>query len=100
MTVFLAHRLFFNFVFKKKIIYVYFEIHVLFNKKIVFNMSIIQRCERREEGEQQQQVEQYNMVHLWEAQERERDAYPRLITTDTQGLLRQVGLSSMRRLLP
>ena len=56
-------------------------------------MSIIQRCERREEGEQQQQrAEQYNMVHLWEARERERDAYPRSITADTQGLLRQVGL--------
>ena len=54
-------------------------------------MSIIQRHERREE-EQQQQVEQYNMVHLWEARERERDLYPRPITAATQGLLRQVGL--------
>ena len=52
-------------------------------------MLIIQRHERREEGErQQQQVEQYNMVHLWEAQERERDAYPRPITIATQGILR------------
>ena len=32
------------------------------------------------------------MVHLWEAQERERDAYPRPITAATQGLLRKVGL--------
>ena len=56
-------------------------------------MSIIQRRERREEEQQQQQqVEQYNMVCLWEARERERDAYPRPITAATQGLLRQVGL--------
>ena len=32
------------------------------------------------------------MVRLWEARERERDAYPRPITATTQGLLRQVGL--------
>ena len=32
------------------------------------------------------------MVRLWEARERERDAYPCPITTKTQGLLRQVGL--------
>ena len=32
------------------------------------------------------------MVRLWEAQERERGAYPHPITTATQGLLRQVGL--------
>ena len=45
-------------------------------KKIVFNMSIIQRRERREEGEkQQQQADQYNMVHLWESQEREREMH-------------------------
>ena len=56
-------------------------------------MSIIQRRERREEGEQQQQqVEQYNMVCMWEARERERDAYPCPITLTIQGLLRQVGL--------
>ena len=56
-------------------------------------MSIIQRHERREEGEQQQQqVEKYNMVRLWEARERERDAHPLPITVATQGLLRQVGL--------
>ena len=47
----------------------------------------------REEGEQQQQqAEQYDMVRLWEARERDRDVYPRPITTSTQGLLRQVGL--------
>ena len=56
-------------------------------------MSITQRLERREEGQaQQQQVEQYKMVHLWEARERERDVYPRPITTAMQGLLREVGL--------
>ena len=56
-------------------------------------MSIIQRREGREEGgQQQQQAKQYNMVRLWEAQERERDAYPHPITATTQGLLRQVGL--------
>ena len=56
-------------------------------------MSITQRLERREEGQaQQQQVEQYNMVRLWEARERERDAYPHPITAATQGLLREVGL--------
>ena len=33
-----------------------------------------------------------NMVRLWEERERERDAYPRPITVDTQGILRQVGL--------
>ena len=61
--------------------------------KIVFNISIIQRRGRREEREQQQQqADQYNMVHLWKAQERERDAYPHPITTTTQGLLREVGL--------
>ena len=32
------------------------------------------------------------MVRLWEARERESDAYPRPITAATQGLLRQVGL--------
>ena len=32
------------------------------------------------------------MVHLWEARDRERDAYPHPIIADTQGLLRQVGL--------
>ena len=32
------------------------------------------------------------MLRQWEARERERDAYPRLITADTQGLLRRVGL--------
>ena len=32
------------------------------------------------------------MIRQWEAGERERDAYPRPITTDTQGILRQVGL--------
>ena len=32
------------------------------------------------------------MVRLWEARERERDAYPFPITVATQGLLRQVGL--------
>ena len=32
------------------------------------------------------------MVHLWEAQERERDAYPRPITVATQGILRHGGL--------
>ena len=32
------------------------------------------------------------MVRLWEARERERDAYPRPITAVTQGLLRHVGL--------
>ena len=43
-------------------------------------MSIIQRHEGREEREQQQQqVDQYNIVRLWEAWERERDAYPRLL---------------------
>ena len=48
---------------------------------------------QREEGEQQQQqAEQYDMVRLWEARERERDAYPHPITAATQGLLRQVGL--------
>ena len=48
-------------------------------------MSIIQRRERREEEQQQQQqqqqAEQYNMVCLWEVRERERDVYPRPITT-------------------
>ena len=44
---------------------------------------------QREEGEQQQQqAEKFDMVLLWEARERERDAYPRPITTTTQGLLR------------
>ena len=52
-------------------------------------MSIIQRRERREEGQQQQQqMKKYNMVYLWEARERERDAYPHPITAVTQGLLR------------
>ena len=56
-------------------------------------MSIIQRRERIEEGEQQQQqVEKYNMVRLWEAREKERDAFPRPIIAPTQGLLRHVGL--------
>ena len=56
-------------------------------------MSTIQRRERREEGEQQKkQVEQYNIIRLWKARERERDAYPRPTTVATQGLLRQVGL--------
>ena len=32
------------------------------------------------------------MIHLWEARERERDAYPCPITKATQGLLKQVGL--------
>ena len=32
------------------------------------------------------------MIRQWEAWERERDGYPRPITTDTQGILRQVGL--------
>ena len=32
------------------------------------------------------------MVHLWEARERERDAYPHPIIAATQGLLRQVGI--------
>ena len=32
------------------------------------------------------------MIRQWEARERERDAYPRPITTDTQEILRQVGL--------
>ena len=48
--------------------------------------------QREEEEQQQQQVEQYDMVHLWEARERERDAYHRPITIATQGLLRQVGV--------
>ena len=47
---------------------------------------------RKEEELQQQQAEQYDMVRLWEARERERDAYPFLITVDTQWLLSQVGL--------
>ena len=56
-------------------------------------MSIIQRCERREEWEQQQkQVDQYNMVRMWEAQQRKRDAYLHPIKAATQRLLRQVGL--------
>ena len=43
-------------------------------------MAMIQR---EEEEQQQQQDEQYDMIHQWEARERERDAYPRPITTDT-----------------
>ena len=56
-------------------------------------MSIIQRRERREEGQQQQQqAEQYDMIHQWEARERQRDGYPRPIIADTQEILMQVGL--------
>ena len=56
-------------------------------------MSIIQRRERREEREQHQQpADRYNMVCLWEAQERERYVYPHPIIAATQGILRQVGL--------
>ena len=56
-------------------------------------MWIIQRCQRREEREKQQHMtDQYNLVRLWDARERERDMYPRPITTATQALLREVGL--------
>ena len=51
-------------------------------------MSMIHR---EEEEQQQQQVEQYDMLRLWEARERERDAYPRPILVDTHWLLGWVG---------
>jgi hypothetical protein len=37
-------------------------------------------------------VDLYNVVWEWEARERERDLYPRLITATTHVLLRNVGL--------
>ena len=39
--------------------------------------------QREEEEEQQQHVEQYDMIHQWEAREREIEAYPYPITSDT-----------------
>jgi hypothetical protein len=54
----------------------------------VFHMLIMQRHERREK--KQQRVYLYNVVWEWEV--RERDLYPRPITTKTQVILRDVGL--------
>ena len=45
-----------------------------------------------QEQQKQQQAEQYDMIHQWEARERERDGCPRPITADTQEILMQVGL--------
>ena len=52
-------------------------------------MAMIQR---EQEQQQQQQVEQYDMIHQWEARERERDGCPRPITADTQKILMKVDL--------
>ena len=57
----------------------------------VFHMLIMQSHEWREQYQhQEKRVDLYNDVQEWEA--RERDLYPRPITTRTRVLLRSIGL--------